>query len=153
MKKIAALLAGIFISASLFAQSADRITEIISSKKGSYGQTAYLAACALGVIEDNSTLEYALEYFQDKGIVAKNVTVDDTINLKNLSWFCYQAWNVEGGLMLKLTKKPRYAFRQLKADEILAFSDDPTDIPDGHKLLAVITDCISTYRPRNEGDN
>lgn len=149
MKKIAALIAGILVSAALYAQSADRITEIISSKKSNYGQAAYLAATALGAIDDGSSFADALGFFQEKGIL-KDVKAEDAINLKQLSLFCYQSWDVKGGLLLKFTGSPRYIFRQLKADEILAFSDDPMDVPDGHKLLAVLTDCISTYEPRKE---
>ncbi|MCQ2241584.1 hypothetical protein [Treponema sp.] len=152
MKKIFTLLIAAVLSVCVYAQSADKVSEIISTKEATYGQSAYLTASALGIVKNNATYEDALEILKDKGVVSSSVKASDVINLRELSWLCAYTWKIEGSLMLKLFNTPRYTFRQMKADEVIADSADPMDVPSGRNLLAVITDCIGKYEV-NAGEN
>ncbi|MBQ0040086.1 MAG: hypothetical protein KBS64_06645 [Treponema sp.] len=151
MKKLLAFFVASAVSMSLFAQSAGKISEIIATKKATYGQAAYLTAVAMGDIKDNASYEDALSVLKNKGVVAKDIDAGDVLDMKQLSWICASAWNVEGSLMLKLCNSPRYTFRQMKADEVIDYSADPSDIPSGRNLLAVVTDCIARYQLKSGG--
>lgn len=145
-KKFLALFISSALSISLFAQSADKVSEIIKTKEATYGQAAYLATSALGVIKNDSTYEDAFAYLKENGVISADVSFSDPINMKDLAWICSYTWEIKGSLMLKFFNSPRYVFRQMKVDEVFAFSADPMDIPNGRNLLAVITDCIETYQ-------
>nr|WP_318710718.1 hypothetical protein [uncultured Treponema sp.] len=152
MKKIIALVVASFVSFALHAQSADKISEIISAKEASYGQAAYLAGCARGTVKVDSAYEEALAVLKENGVVSSSVKASDSITMKELSWICSYGWKVEGSLMMKFFNSPRYTFRQMKADEVIGISVDPMNVPNGRELLAVITDCISKYQVK-EGED
>lgn len=153
MKRLFMLFAASAVSLMLNAQSADRISDIISSDRATCGQASYIAATALGIAGENASYDETVKLFSEKGILKNDCSASDAITMKQLAWLCANTWNVEGSLMLKIFKSPRYAFRQMKADSVIDVSADPDDVPDGHRLLAVITDCISKYEIKSVGEN
>ena len=153
MKKLIVLLIASAVSLSLYAQSADKVSEIITAKEATFGQAAYLTTSALGLIKNEAGYEDALNLLKEKGIVPSSIGAADTINMQELSWLCAGTWKIEGSFMLKLFNSSRYTFRQMKADEVIDFSVDPMDIPSGRNLLAVITDCLSKYEIKTGEEN
>lgn len=151
MKKIIMLISAFLFSAVLFAQSADKISEILASDKATYGQVSYLAATAMGLVDEKASYEDAFNVIKEKGLVANGKSCGDTLNLKQLSAICRGTWKIKGSLMIK-TGAPRYVFKQMVADEIYSLTDDPMDVPDGRKTLAVISDCIMKYKNSDRGE-
>lgn len=152
MKKIFTLVITSLVSFAMYAQSADKVSEIISAKEATYGQAAYLAGCARGTVRNEAGYEDALKVLKEKGVVESSVNASDKISMKALAGICSYAWKIEGSLMLKLVGSPRYVFRQMKADEVIDVSVDPMSVPSGRNLLAVITDCIEKYQVK-EGED
>lgn len=149
MKRLFMLLAASAVSIMLNAQSADKISDIIASSRATCGQASYIAATALGIAGENATYDETVRLFSEKGVLKTGCSESDAITMKQLAWLCANTWNVDGSLMLKIFKSPRYAFRQMKADSVIDVSADPDDVPDGHRLLAVITDCVAKYEIRS----
>ena len=149
MKRLFMLLAASAVSIMLNAQSADKISDIIASSRATCGQASYIAATALGIAGENATYDETVRLFSEKGVLKTGCYASDAITMKQLAWLCANTWNVDGSLMLKIFKSPRYAFRQMKADSVIDVSADPDDVPDGHRLLAVITDCVAKYEIRS----
>ena len=149
MKRLFMLLAASAVSIMLNSQSADKISDIIASCRATCGQASYIAATALGIAGENATYDETVRLFSEKGVLKTGCSASDAITMKQLAWLCANTWNVDGSLMLKIFKSPRYAFRQMKADSVIDVSADPDDVPDGHRLLAVITDCVAKYEIRS----
>ena len=149
MKRLFMLLAASAVSIMLNAQSADKISDIIASSRATCGQASYIAATALGIAGENATYDETVRLFPEKGVLKTGCSASDAITMKQLAWLCANTWNVDGSLMLKIFKSPRYALRQMKADSVIDVSADPDDVPDGHRLLAVITDCVAKYEIRS----
>ena len=149
MKRLFMLLAASAVSIMLNAQSADKISDIIASSRATCGQASYIAATALGIAGENATYDETFRLFSEKGVLKTGCSASDAITMKQLAWLCANTWNVDGSLMLKIFKSPRYALRQMKANSVIDVSADPDDVPDGHRLLAVITDCVAKYEIRS----
>ncbi|MCR5217933.1 hypothetical protein [Treponema sp.] len=145
MKKIVALLSFLLLSGLIFAQSADKMTEVLESDKVTLGQASYFIATASGKIQDTESEEDAVKVMKAIQFADADADPSQYISVKDLSWMLVCTWKIEGSLMLKLFPGPRYACKQLKADGILNDFDDPDSIPDGHRFFNILTDCMALY--------
>lgn len=139
------MLVSIICAASVFSQSADKVSELISEQQATYGQTSYLCASALGLIKDNATYDESVVILMQNGILPGSVKTDEKITMQNLASMCASTWNVEGSFMLKVFNNSRYAFKHLKAEGIIPENYDPDRIPSGRDVLNTITACIENY--------
>ena len=149
MKKIFTLiLSSLILTCSLQAQSADRVTDVINSERVTFGQACYFFATATGKVEDNIAYDDSIKFFQDSGSLRVLADENDPITLGTIAQLASDAFEVKGSLFLALFGNSRYAYRQMKADGVFKNNDDPSFVPDGHKFLAILTDCLEFYKVR-----
>ena len=67
MKKIMVLVFTFLLAASIYAQSADVITDILDTKEVTFGQICYLTAVQLDYTDENSSYENAVIVMQNAG--------------------------------------------------------------------------------------
>ena len=129
-----------------FAQSNEKISEILESTQVTYGQICYISASAQGFIEDDASYQDAVQALYDNNQIKSMIYEEELIPLVNVAFVFSQIWSVKGGLMYKLTKgSPRYVFKQLKSDGIIEKTKDPTAIISGKEALSLYTTCASFY--------
>lgn len=145
-KSILILLLSLSASICLFSQSADKVSQMITTEKVTYGQVAYFAGIAANLFEDTISEDEAISILKQEKILKKDVSAEDFINLSNLSWIFSNVWKMDRSLMLKIFPCPRYAFNQLKADRIIEQNSDPWKIPSGYEVLSIITRCLEQYK-------
>ena len=146
MKKIAIFLAGFLLSLSIYAQSADVITELLESEKATFGQISYIAAVQNNLINENDSYDAAVKALYENGIIPNSEDPQAPISLVDIAYIYSRLWSIEGGLMYRLTKgSPRYAFKQLQSDGIISSSADPSDFVSGAKALSIYTSCVNKY--------
>ncbi|MCR5285664.1 MAG: hypothetical protein K6D95_08700 [Treponema sp.] len=146
MKKFIIFCSLFFISFSVFAQSADVITQILNSKEVTTGQLAYLAACNQNLITDDASFDEAVDVLIDNSLMATDATALDIPTIETVAKILAKNWHVKGGLFFKMTKgSARYAFKQLKADGIISPRTDPKTIISGRQALDLITKCNVLY--------
>lgn len=146
MKKILPTILCILLSSVLYAQSADVVTEILNTKRVTFGQVCYLSAVQQELIEDDATYADAINALYENKQIPMAEYEDTIVPLANLSFIYAQMWNVKGGLMYRLFHgAPRYAFKQLKADGILPANANPDSIPSGAEALNIYTACSIKY--------
>ncbi|MBQ9238028.1 MAG: hypothetical protein IJ191_01730 [Treponema sp.] len=147
MKRIIISMCGICLFlATAGAQSADRISRLLDAKEVTYAQMAYLAGTQLGLITDETADETAFRVFKESGRIPKiKAQAEDVITLSGVAYMLAQVYQIKGGLFYRMTKAPRYAFRQLQADEIISSAASPRKKPTGSEVLAIITSCIEQY--------
>lgn len=149
MKKIITLILGsLILTCSLAAQSADRLTDVIKAEKVTFGQACYFFATATGKVDDNIAYDDSIKFFQDSGTLRFLAKEDDEINLGTIAMLANKTFELKGSLFLSVTGSSRYAYRQMKADGVFKKNDDPSFVPDGHKFLAILTDCLDFYKVR-----
>lgn len=146
MKKIFTVLFLIIVSSALYAQSAEVVTEILGTKEATFGQVCYLSAVQQGFIEDDATYEDAINALYEKGQIPQIQYQDTIVPMANLAFIYAQMWHVKGGVFYRIFRgAPRYAFKQLKFDGVIAAGADPTSIPSGQDVLNIYTSCAMKY--------
>lgn len=146
MKKKLSVLFCLLLGISLYAQSADVITEILESKQATFGQVCYLAAVQQNLITEDASYENAVQVLFENSIIPNSEDPEAPIPLVDIAYIYAQLWPVEGGLMFRLTKgSPRYAFRQFQSDGILSRKQEPSDFVSGAKALSIFTSCVNKY--------
>ena len=151
MKKIMAfLLFSLFISIAAFSQSAEKISEIDAADKITYGQFCYLVSTATSSISDSASYEEAFAQVRKTAVFDSDIIAADFIPMSYIALLCSKTWNISESLMYKITKAPRYAFKQLQALEIISQTSDPSSFASGHQVLNIITKCIEFGEERQE---
>lgn len=146
MKKTLFILISLFIGFSVYAQSADVITEMLDSEQATFGQISYLAAVQKQLINDDGSYDAAVQALYDNGIIPDSEDPSAPIPLVDIVYIYSRLWQVKGGLMYRITKgSPRYAFKQFKADGIISANQEPTDYITGVKALSIYTSCLNKY--------
>ena len=146
MKKTLFILISLFIGLSVYAQSADVITEMLDAEQATFGQISYLAAVQKELITEDASYDAAVQALYDNGIIPDSEDPTAPIPLVDIVYIYSRLWQVKGGLMFRITKgSPRYAFRQFQADGIISSKQEPSDYITGAKALSIYSSCLSKY--------
>lgn len=146
MKKIVSVLFSLVLGFSLYAQSADVITELLESEEATFGQVSYLVAVQKELISESDSYDAAVQALYENGIIPNLEDSEAPIPLVDIAYMYSRLWNVEGGLMYRLTKgSPRYTFKQFQADGIISSRQEPSDYVSGAKALSIYTSCVNKY--------
>jgi hypothetical protein len=83
----------------LYAQTADRIEQLLTQKSVSYKDAALLALQAAGRIDadGNTNAEEAFNVAIERGWLPKGVEADHTVRLNGLSLIVMKAFDIKGG--------------------------------------------------------
>lgn len=147
MKKCIALcLAFVFGVGIAGAQSADKITELLSTEKMTFGQTAYLTASYQNLIKDSATDEDAVRALVEKDILPIDAKPSEIIRLDEACYLIGKATGLKGGLFYTLFPGPRYSCKEFKAKGIVPSAVDPKATITGREALALLGACT-----KNEG--
>ncbi|MCR5044950.1 MAG: hypothetical protein K6A42_00045 [Treponema sp.] len=142
MKRFAALIAFFLLAYVASAQSAERISQIISTKEITYGQCAWLACVSSQLIEDDADYDKALPIALEKGWIDSGAIVDKPIKLQKLCGLFVRSSGMKCGLFYRLTKSDRYAYKELKANGTLDFNADPAMNVSGQNAVNVLNGCL-----------
>lgn len=145
-KKIVIVLSIFFVAMTVHAQAADVISEILEADEVTFGQVCYLSAVQQGLIGDDASYEDAINSLYSKRQIPEVYYEDSVVPMANLAFIYARMWNVKGGLFFRIFHgAPRYAFKQLKADGVIASYINPTSIASGVDALNMYTECAFKY--------
>jgi hypothetical protein len=146
MKRKISVLLTLLLGISLYAQSADVITDLLESEKATFGQVCYLAGVQQDIISEDTSYENAVQVLYEKGIIPNSEDPQAPIPLVDIAYIYSRLWPIQGGLMFRLTKgSPRYAFKQFQSDGIINKKQEPSDFVTGAKALSIYTACVNRY--------
>lgn len=146
MKKILAILAFLFIAGTVYAQSNEVITEILNTEQVTLGQVCYLSAVYQGFVAEDASYEEAINALYEQKQIPSVGYETDSVAMVNLSFIYAQMWNMKGGILYRLTNgSPRYAFKQMKSDGVIAEYIAPTKLVSGYEALSIFTTCNFEY--------
>lgn len=146
MKKYVSILFALFVIFSVHAQSADVITDILETDQVTFGQVCYVSAVEQGLLDDKDDYNKAIEVLAANELIPEIVNASDPIPAVDVAFLMSQIWDIKGGVMYKITKgSPRYSFKQLKADGVIAKSVEPHDFISGADLLEIHNICSRIY--------
>jgi len=146
MKKFITFISIMFLGFALSAQSADVITNILDSSEMTAGQACYISAVSQGFISDDASFEDAVLALAGKGQLKDILSANDPVRLDDLSAIYTKMFNVKGGLFYMITNgSPRYAFKHLKSQGLIAPTSDPSKILSGREAMSLFTKCSMRY--------
>ncbi|WP_191016547.1 hypothetical protein [Treponema zioleckii] len=133
----------ILVSVAAFAQSSEKLTEIISTENVTCGQVAYLAATYSSAISEDDGDEKAFELYKEEGCFGPSVLASDAATLAEVSNLLVKVTNTKCGLFYRLTGAQRYAFKELKAKGIIPQTADPNMKISGRDAIGILNKLIS----------
>ncbi|MCL2185135.1 MAG: OmpA family protein [Treponema sp.] len=129
----------------VFAQSQSTAAEIetlLQSNTITYAQAARFILDAAEIMTTADS-EEAFNYVLTQKWLPKNTNADSSARLDRVSLLLMNSFKIEGGLFFKLTKAPRYAYRELLYLDVIQGRNDPTMSVSGERLLFYITRILS----------
>ncbi len=142
-KMLAAIVFAMAFSVAASAQSVEKITELIDSQETTFGQASYLALSYAEKIDEDASYQDALQAAVELGWVKDGAKAGSAISLKEFSALCVKAAGMKGGLFYKLTKAPRYAYKELKALGFLDKEADPWKKISGQDAVNLFNVCVN----------
>lgn len=126
-----------------FSQSAQKLTDLISTKEATWADAGWLIAVQNELCEDKASAEEAYNLIKENGYLnhKKEPSKDDKIKLQDFALLCTKANGIKGGLFLRLTKSPRYALRELKAMGVVPNNAAPHQIVSGKQMIDILSGC------------
>jgi hypothetical protein len=128
------LIVFLFLSAAVFAQTAEEIEILLSAKVLNYEYAASFVLRAADVPVPDSAYNYAAErkWLSTKTATGGNATLNE------VSLLIMGAFGIKGGIMYSLTKSPHYAYRELVHQNIIQGRADPGLAVSGELLLFMV---------------
>lgn len=139
-----------------YSQSNDDIDAFIKKERADFGTAAFFALTASGkmVLEeetDYADIEEAMEYIKTKKWFSKMPASDSYISAGDASLLMLRAFDINGGIMYKITKDPRYALREMQYRSFLSKNlSNKSDISGGDFLTALSNVAIWHDERRNK---
>ncbi len=138
---IAILIAGAFPAIS---QSAEKISEILSSDGLTFGQLSYLVGTCGQGLNDKASYKEAFNFIKKKGFIADGVSENDKANVAQAAGLFFKSSGQKGGLMYRILGCDRYAFKELRAKGAIPQNVDPSMKIQGRDALALLSETLET---------
>ena len=145
MKKVFfLLLTAVFFTFSISAQSSEKLSEIISSKKITSGQAAYLSAVYLNAVQEQADYSPSVKALEELSLLKEGTSPNDFISIDQCAFLFAKTTGIKGGLFYTLFPTPRYAFKELQAKKIIPPDQDPSFSLSGRDAIAILNGCIDS---------
>ena len=145
MKRVSTILIYLVVGAILFAQSAEKVDEILQTKTLTRGQACYLVGTAIGEVKETDSYQTAFDKF--KGLkMFKNKKHDEPIRFDEFSNLALQYSSLKHGLWYRIAKNPHYAFRQLKIMKIIP----QKTVPSSHITPFTAINLLAKIMPKED---
>ena len=142
MKKIFAALILTLAAFAVYAQSAEKISEIIESEEITNEQAAWIACQSAQILQDDAAYSEAMSSATQNGWLASGAVASNPISLKDYCGLCVKASGLKCGLFYRISKANRYAFKELKANGTLDGAADPSMKVTGQNALSILNACV-----------
>lgn len=142
MKKVFAALVFALAVFAAHSQSAEKISEILESGQINNEQSAWIACQYSQDVGESAGYSEALAKAVEKGWISSGAVASNPINLQDLCGLCVKACGLKGGLLYRISKANRYAFKELKAIGVLDSTADPSMTVTGQNALSILNACV-----------
>jgi hypothetical protein len=130
------------LSASLGAQTADKLDAVLAAEQISCAQAAGIILPAAGLLSPDAGPDEA--FARAREWLPRSAERDSPIGLGELSHLVMKAFGFSGGFMYALFPGPRYAYRAMAWRRLLPLRADPGRTLNGEELL-YITGRVLTF--------
>jgi hypothetical protein len=128
----------------LYAQTAGAMDELLDSKEITWEAAASFVLPAAGVLSESAGKAAAFAEARERGFLPKNAEASAPARLDGVSLLIMKSFGIKGGLMYRLLKNPRYAYRELWYSRCLPAGSDPSFTVSGEDLLDILGKALRT---------
>ena len=128
--------------AFLHAQTAEIIEEMLDREALSYEQASWFVLRASDISNDNTPQAEAFKYAKDRKWLPKKAAGESIGSLEGVSLLIMRSFNIKGGLLYSLFKKPHYAYRELIYKDVIQGTADPEMAVSGEQLLFMVSQIL-----------
>ncbi len=126
------------LSSGLFAQSNDRIDELLLQESARYDSASYLILAAGGLIAESDSPDSAFLKAQELGLAAPDRSPDSPVRVDELSFMLMKSLSLKGGIMYGLFPGRRYAYRELAFNKMVSESGGPGRTVAGDEVIRTL---------------
>jgi hypothetical protein len=129
-----------FAGGLMFAQSAGEMDDLLSSQEVDWADACRWVYAAAGVFPFETSTPEIVVYALVKKHIPQNAGLGDNqyIDMKGFSKLVLDAYRIKGGIMYRLFRTRRYAYRELIYLGLLRYDDDPSDIVSGARIFEIL---------------
>jgi hypothetical protein len=135
-----ALFSLLFCNRSLFAQTAERLEQLLEQDRVSYRDATLMVLEASGRLDPakQTSADNAFSFAMQRGWLPKGAQANSDAMLNGLSLLVVQAFDIKGGIFFSLFKNPHYAYREMVYRGIIQDGADPQMTVSGELLLYTV---------------
>lgn len=122
----------------LFAQSNERIDELLLQEPARYDSTAYLVLAAGGFIAETDTPDAAFLKAKEMGLAGIDLSPDSPVRIDELSFMLMKSLSIKGGVMYGFFPGRRYAYRELAFLKKINESGGPARAVNGEEVIRTL---------------
>jgi hypothetical protein len=145
MKKLVFLFLCGSVALGLYAQTARAMDELLESEEITWEAAASFVLPAAGVLSGGAAKAAAFAEARERGFLPQNAEASAPARLGGVSLLIMKSFGIKGGLMYRMLKNSRYAYRELWYTRCLPVGSDPAFTVSGEDLLDILSKVLKTW--------
>lgn len=129
----------LFVTTAAWAQSNDRIDELLAQDPAATDLTAYLVLSAAGLVGEDAEPREAVDYAVSEGMLPGGAVGSDAVTFGRFSYLLTRSFGVPGGVMYRLVPGPRYAAREVVFQGWSRKRRDTGELLDGETVVRILS--------------
>jgi len=129
----------LFVTTAAWAQSNDRIDELLAQDPAATDLTAYLVLSAAGLVGEDVEPGEAVDYAVSEGMLPTGAAGGDAVTFGRFSYLLTRSFDVPGGIMYRLAPGPRYAAREVVFQGWSRKRRDTGELLDGESVVRILS--------------
>jgi hypothetical protein len=127
----------VMINAFLSAQSNYFIDQLMDKKQATYGEAAFMALSAAGLVSPDGTVPAAMTFLESSkwGFLKKS---EEPATLGDLCYLLMRAFKTSGGVMYSIIPGPRDAVREYEYLGFVRKNPIPTRLVSGEEVVQIV---------------
>lgn len=118
-----------------FAQSNDRIDELLAQGQARFDSAAYIILAAGGLVEETDGLDVAFSKAVELGFTGKLTTPESPVRVDEMSFMIMKSLSLKGGFMYRLFPGKRYSYRELAFNKVINDKGGPRRLVSGEEVV------------------
>jgi len=118
-----------------YAQSNERIDELLSQAQAHLDSAAYIVLAAGGLINESDDLATAFAKARELGLAKESSTPESPVRVDELSLMLMKSLAIKGGLLYSIFPGKRYAYRELVFQKAVNGSGGPARLVSGEEVI------------------
>jgi len=146
-RKTALFFLGLFLSAPLFAQTAEKLEALLNERALNWSQAAaFILEASLEPAEEPAEIsdpEDAFSFAAGNNWLPKDAAPEDPARLNGVALLLMKSFDIKGGIFYRAFNGPHHAYRELVYKKIIRGNTDPDMPVSGQQLLLMLSRILS----------